>query len=899
MPKNPISPQPTAAQQPCAEIQSGTTQRERFTLDAMTLSTLILIGHYALILIAPYPHTPDSNAEVRQILAGGAALLLLGLFGLQRRRVLSPHATTWLRFGLAGISLLLGQLFLYLAQDLSQLLHISLAIAVAGFVLSGTYWLPLLLAGNAALGITSALTLLPAEQQLPFNVMLLGISIISSALSLLWPRLLQWPQPTTCQEARLQEEIELCRERTAASQQVLTTLAHATHNLAGISDPSEVFNLALRQLQKVVVFDTAVAFLAEGDILRASAWLGRPNNVPADLAISLQSQDPAVQVFQSQQSLRYDDKTQMPANGAELGLPCRSWLGVPLTSAGEKLGLLVLTSRQANRFGDADSRWARAIADYMIATLRNTRLTDWAQRGVDRLSFLLEAASALSATLNSEEVLQQLLNLTLKHFQPAAVSIALVNADGSVTFHAASGQVADQMIGLRLPPGEGIAGWVAEHGEPQWVPDTYADKRFHVQTDMRTGFRTEALYATPVIHKQRTVAVIEMINPAQNMELTETREIMTALADLAASAIQNARLFEQVCNAEARYQQLFDLNMDPVVIIDENGQLLDLNQEAQSLLALSADTKPDACLSAMGLTEESFAEAKTALRAQKILTWEYKIPDANNDIHTLKAHFTALLQYRPEPSYQWLAHDITDRVALEAMREQLSHMIIHDLRGPLNSIMNSIELIRTAWQQKDLTMPIEQLLHISLRSAQRMDRLINTILDTARLRQGERPLSITTIDIPQLVHEAEEISQPMLTHRRQTLTIQLPPRLPAMQGDVDLLRRVLINLLNNAIKFTPNNGQISLQATVNDEEFQFSVRDNGPGIPLNEQTHIFDMYTRGTATGQIQGSGVGLAFCKLAVEAHGGRIWLESAPNEGANFTVAIPRILPREITNG
>lgn len=702
-------------------------------------------------------------------------------------------------------------------------------------------------------------------------------------------------EPSSRQEGSDRRESAPSRED--AVLQILPALAHAAYNAAGVPDPAEILITALRQLQQLVLFDTAVVFLAEGNVLRARAWIGRPSTLPADLAIAIDGAGPTAQAFQSQQ-VHYIPDLKATGEKTSVWAPdWRSWLGIPLLFGNEKFGILVLASARPDQFAEADLRWTCALADYLVAALRNARFAEWAQRGVARLSFLLETASTLSTSLNSEEVLQQLLNLTLKYFRPAAVSIALVNPDGSVTFQAASGQVADKMIGRTLPPGKGIIGWVAEHGQPVWVPRTYADPRFHVQTDQQTGFRTEALYAAPVMQKDRPLAVIEMVNPAQDMELQETREIMAALAALAAPAIENAILFEQVYHAEARYQQLFDHNLDPIVILDEAGQVLDLNQPAQALLA-SVASQPEKLLETIGLSHDRFAEAKARLETQAPLIWTYTLPGAGDgQDRTFKAHLAPLPHYRPEPSYQWLAHDITDQVALETMREQLSNMLIHDLRGPLNSIINSIELVRTAWQQKDLTMPIEQLLHISLRSAQRMDRLITTILDTARLRQGERPLSITTFDLAALVREAEEISQPLLTHRKQTLSLRLPPTPLMLQGDLDLLRRVLTNLLSNAIKFTPTGGKIELEITENDENFQFSVRDNGPGIPRDEQERIFDLYTRGASVRQIEGSGIGLAFCKLAVEAHGGRIWFDSAPGEGATFTFTIPRALPPDLT--
>lgn len=893
MARDPITSRPLTESASRATPQDEALPPARPPLNELSLSPLMLSAYYLLVLLAPFPQTQAAAPALRQALLISAILLLLGLFGLQRWRVFPAPLTTAFRHLIVAISLVVGQGCLYLERDATQLLHIVMALLFTKLILAGTRWLPLLLAGNAVLGLGIGLLVLPPQQQWPFSLMLLGFSSIIGIL--VWQGLCFQPLLPfiESQESDLETEIAHGNATTLVAQQVLTTLAHTTYNLAGgYTDLTDMLNLALRQLQKVIRFETAVVFLATADTLRARAWLGRPSTVPATLSLSLESDEPAVKVFHTQQLQYYDDLRQYAGNAA---LPGRSWMGIPLTSDGKKFGVLALTCRQPRMFSQTDARWAKAIANYITVALRNAHLNEWAQRGVERLSFLLEAASTLSATLNSQEVLQQLLNLTLRHFKPAAVSIAVVNSDGSLTFQAASGQVADKMIGLHLPPGKGIVGWVAEHGEPAWVPDTYADPRFHVQTDERTGFRTEALYAMPVIHQGRTLAVIEMVNPAQDMELTETREIMTALADLAASAIQNAVLFEQVYTAEARYQQLFELNMDPVVILDEQGQLLDLNQKAQVLLGLSKTTGPKSCLSVLGLTPEFFTQAKETLQRDDLVVWDYTFQDAQGKTHSLKAHLSPLPQYGPKPSYQWLAHDITEQVALENLRERLSHMIIHDLNGPLNSIMNSMELIRTAWQQKDLTMPIEQLLSISLRSAQRMERLISTILDTGRLRQGERPLSITAIDVQKLIQEAAEISQPMLTHRHQTLSVNLPATLPTMYGDLDLLRRVLINLLNNAIKFTPNQGHIEIQLTLNETDFRFSVRDNGPGIPLHEQAQIFDLYARSESVRQIQGAGIGLAFCKLAVEAHGGRIWVESEPGKGSTFTFSIPRTLPAE----
>jgi signal transduction histidine kinase len=174
-----------------------------------------------------------------------------------------------------------------------------------------------------------------------------------------------------------------------------------------------------------------------------------------------------------------------------------------------------------------------------------------------------------------------------------------------------------------------------------------------------------------------------------------------------------------------------------------------------------------------------------------------------------------------------------------------------------------------------------------------MEQLINDILDSARLEARKRPLAVAQIDVTQMVSEAVETVSSSAARRHQTLRTYVAPGLPPMEGDPDLLERVLANLLSNAVKFVQEGGEIRLKAWVDDDAFRFSVSDNGPGIAAGDQGRIFELYARGDVP-RVKGAGVGLAFCKLAVTAHGGRIWLDSAPGEGSTFNFSIPRVLPR-----
>jgi NtrC-family two-component system sensor histidine kinase KinB len=490
-----------------------------------------------------------------------------------------------------------------------------------------------------------------------------------------------------------------------------------------------------------------------------------------------------------------------------------------------------------------------------------------------------------------------LMSLTHQYFKPDAASVALVNPDGSLVFRAASGKSAQQIMGMEMPKGTGIVGWVAENGQQLWVPNVSQDTRFYPDADTQSGFKTAAILAVPVRLGDQTLAVVEMINPGPDTDLQEAQDTITALASLAAPAIQNARLFEQVQRAEARYQSLFEQNLDAIIILDPRGHFLEVNQAAQKLLPLTkpegeAERVPQTDLEQLGLTTMQYDALKTQVDTEGIITWEITTQAADSEERTLDVQFSHLPHYLPNGAYQWLAHDITDRVALDETREQLSHMIVHDLRVPLGNITNTLELVLSAWREKDVSVPFEQVLEIGLRSAHRMERLISNILDARRLTT-HKTLTVSTIRIPDMFADVIEVIQPSIRRRRHTLIRRIQDDLPPMRGDLDLLRRVLLNLLDNAAKYTSDGGTLTVTVQADEHSFHFAVSDTGPGIAQEDQVHLFEMFYRARAQRQQRGAGIGLAFCKLAVEAHGGKIDMRSEPGKGSTFAFSIPRQLP------
>jgi signal transduction histidine kinase len=340
------------------------------------------------------------------------------------------------------------------------------------------------------------------------------------------------------------------------------------------------------------------------------------------------------------------------------------------------------------------------------------------------------------------------------------------------------------------------------------------------------------------------------------------------------------------------YRSLFDRDPVPSVVLGPEGDLLAANRAAVQRLELEIDDLGEFSLSRLGLDGARFSELKDELGETDAVTWEFvrsqDDPPQIFDV-TLSRISHAM---RGHAVYLWTAYDVSERVRQQQTREQLVNMIVHDLRVPLASILNSLDLVLTAWRERDVTIPVEQVLGIGLRSARRMEGLVSDILDTARLQTKVRSLAVSEIDVAKMIREVVETVVGSAQRRHQALLMRVPPDLPPMSGDEDLIRRVFVNLIGNAIKYTQRGGEIIVSAEVNDEVFHFAISDNGPGIAPEDQQHIFELFFRGHMQ-LTKGAGIGLAFSKLAVEAHGGRIWFETALGEGSTFFFTIPRVLP------
>lgn len=233
-------------------------------------------------------------------------------------------------------------------------------------------------------------------------------------------------------------------------------------------------------------------------------------------------------------------------------------------------------------------------------------------------------------------------------------------------------------------------------------------------------------------------------------------------------------------------------------------------------------------------------------------------------------------------------------VRVEQQKEELSALVVHDLRSPAAGILMAArsKLDSTATSEAD-----RALWGLVYTSAEVINRMVMNLLDIAGSADGVFAARPTSVDVPALIGEVHRLMTPCADGLRHEIRVEVQPGIPRLRADRDLLRRVLQNLVENAVRHSPPGSPIDIEADASARVVRLRVRDRGPGIPIGLRERIFDKYVRVAAAapgephreGGSFGKGLGLAFCRIAVGAHRGRIWVEDNTPTGSLFVVEIP----------
>lgn len=577
-----------------------------------------------------------------------------------------------------------------------------------------------------------------------------------------------------------------------------------------------------------------------------------------------------------------------PDDDAERTGP-KSAVSAPILARDHLVGVMTLVHPTPGFFTQDHLALVRAITDQAGVAVLNARLYAESQRQTRAMTALAESAATITASLKTDDVLQQILEQISQALQVEVVSLALIDPQTQeLVFRAASGEKGPNVIGIRLAPGEGIAGWVAREGIGIIVPDVRQDPRFLPTVDKLLNFVTKAIACAPIRLRGEVIGILQAINPKDGAFDPDALQVITGIGGLAGTAIHHAQLFERMEAAHQRYRELFEDSIDPILITDLEGRILEANRQVAMITGMNRESLLNTLIDHFQIIDQAeLGEKFEKLASGETTSYETCLKAEGGREVPIQVYVRNVF-IDGISNLQWILRDVTERKNLDNLRNDLISMIYHDLRSPLSNIVSSLDVIQALMPQ-DSDPAVEPLLDIAIRATERIERLTNSLLDIRRLEAGQSIASRELVSPTSITKEAVKNVLPIVENKNQEITLLIEENLPRVWVDTDMIGRVLTNLLENAVKHTPAGSTIYLGARLEGNQVIMWVQDNGPGIPPDERERIFDKFSRLHGRGGPKGLGLGLAFCRLAVEAHGGQIWVDDGPEGGSNFKFTLP----------
>jgi len=513
---------------------------------------------------------------------------------------------------------------------------------------------------------------------------------------------------------------------------------------------------------------------------------------------------------------------------------------------------------------------ARRIGDWVRQEIKGT--TASLEKRVSEMEVLLAIGRDVTGTLDLDGVLKNVVGAAVKLTHAEEGSLLLLDEESNELYMRAAHNFEDGFVrSFRLPVNDTLAGQVLETGEAVILSKDALHK-------IQTAYLVQSLIYVPLKIGDRVIGVLGVDNRQHRLPFTERDVLLISiLADYAAVAIENARLYQASENERSKFEAVLSNMDDALMILDQQGIVQLVNDTMCNALAVEAGellnrTIPEvisqrdflALLESDGEKKTQYSEINT--EDQRIFSAQYtNIPDVGAVI---------------------TMQDISHLKELNRLKDNFVHTVSHDLRSPLTAVLGYAELLERVGPINEQQKEFIRRIHISVED---ITALINDLLDLGKIEAG--------FDIRREMLQLDSILRYTISNieiqakiKKQILDIDIAENIPPMRGNPIRLRQMFDNLIGNAIKYTPEGKRVYVELQPEGNQIIFRVSDQGQGIPQEDQPHIFEKFYRASnISSSASGTGLGLAIVKTIVESHNGRIWVESKVNEGSTFFVVLP----------
>lgn len=629
------------------------------------------------------------------------------------------------------------------------------------------------------------------------------------------------------------------------------------------------------------------------EVKAARGYIQNPPNLPAQEGITGRT-------LRMRQAIISSDVRNDPDHLDFTGGATRSQISIPLLHEERVLGVLTTETDREEAFSEHDQAFLSQLATQAAIAVVNAELYAETQRRLSEQSLLYQTSTHLVGVLELQSVLYALLH---------NISAAILTQDTGIYLWdeveqnyyleasknaQATSQLKNVIAAHQLSDFEGKL--LAP--DPLFIPpkDINLDHFFADYLDC------QAIIFPLVIARQRLGMVVIQIDPGLSPGKNQV-QLLSTLISQGAISLQNALLFSDVTTGRDRLAAVLNTVHEGIVLIEGNGRITIANEAMESVTGLPREEfigkpltdLPEHILQILGYAHSREAEILVTNLDQgrvpsppKVV---YNVGDHNPE--RVLERTTAPVSGQAGRAIGWVMvfRDVTEEYQINQARDLITETLVHDLRSPIGSVLVALDLI-------DDTLPGEvkddlslEAIAVARKGANRVLGMVESLLEIARMQSGNMDLTVSPLKIRALVAQTLAEIGAQSSEFGIELVNNAPDNLPTVYADQGKITRVINNLVDNALKFTPTGGEVVISAGLAPNNLiVVQVSDCGPGIPEEYREKIFQRFGQIPGIrGRRRGSGLGLTFCRLAVEAHGGRIWVEPRPGGGSIFTFTLP----------
>jgi len=672
-------------------------------------------------------------------------------------------------------------------------------------------------------------------------------------------------------------------------------------------DLDQMLDHILAQIARVIQFDSASVMLIENDyarIVRSRGFDEATRKVIEQIRfpVSKEKYDFALMIETNQPIIVNDVRTLSDWVDIEETKWIRSYLGAPLQHDNRAIGFINLDSAQPHAFNKIDAERLKDFADRAAIAIENARLYDNVRRRSAELESLRQASLSLASRIDTRLVLDTVLEGTMRLFDDAENAYIYLYQNDKLSFGMMHWRDGSKEETIYEPRPDGMHYTVARSGKPMVINNLREHPLFEDAPSQWNG----ATLAIPLRVAEHVVGVLRVYYPQPRIISENDLNLLQQLGDQAAFALENARLFEELQESEERFRQLAEsVNEVFWLYKADMSEVIYVNPAYENVWGRPVQTvyQPDyRFLDTIHPEDHDLVLdhlRKIKANPHHVHEIEFRIIHSSRNIRWILARTFPVWNDDEVVRVTTISQDVTERkevqqkiidLNVEAERVRMLRNFIsdasHDLKTPLQILLNKVHLLRLSLEDDSY----EKHFDVMVRQIHRLEHMINNLLMLSRLDEDLR-VDYSLVDLNHVLYNVIEGLEGIAKQKNIALALTVPETRTHFWGDENQLTRAITNLVENAVQYTPNGGQIAVAFDTTNGQARIIITDTGVGIEAKDLPHIFDRFyradkARATNTG---GSGLGLAIVKKIIEMHDGVVEVYSQPGVGSTFTVTLP----------